>query len=103
MVNKLYVIEVALGPVTGTDTLHLAIDAAKAFDFPLDDGLISSFRKVRDEARKITDRRKRLQRLGKKYGGLPVVFSRMVVRMENALHREYGFTELDQNDTERIS
>jgi hypothetical protein len=78
LVDKLHAIEVALGPVTSVDTLHLAIDAAESFDFPVDDGLFSSLRKVRNEARKITARRKRLRRLEKKYGGLRLTFSREV-------------------------
>ena len=74
VVDKLYAIEVSLGPVTSAADLHLAIDAAEAFDFPVDDGFFSSVKEVLDEARKRRSRRMRLQRYQRTIGGRLVTF-----------------------------
>ena len=97
IVEKLYAIEVALGPVTGVDTLHLGINLADAFDFPVTDDLLASLKSVHREAQKRLSRRKRLQRLTKIYkkANCDYVPERDLEQMELDLQRDFGNSEID--------
>ena len=84
-VDKLHAMEVALGPVTGVETLHLASDLVAAFDFLADEamrhGFFSAIGEVLCEARRRDNLRKRLNKKERRRKNwpkfVPITYSRI--------------------------